>query len=307
MSQENVEILYRFATAASAGDLATFVELTHPSVEWHTSLSVISAGGTYHGHEGLRQSVSDIDEAFEVFRSFWTTCSEWAIWFSGSGISPTAARRAAFAKRAVRLARSVPRGSCHLSAGVPKIPNEALEAWGCRSRRCRRRTWRSCRAWTEAFNRRDMEALADLASPSFELVPYLSSMIETTTYRGHDGLRKYFEDADFREKHAGESRNFLRGKKHVEPAFTSFSRSTRPCQIFRPRSEALFDCEPGLPPGHDRKRLPDRWRFPARRSPLTSGWPRPRRRASDLVPRSATDLRRHPRFARHPPSPPQSR
>lgn len=52
------------------------------------------------------------------------------------------------------------------------------------------------RAWAEAFNRRDMDALADLASPSFELVPYLSSMIETTTYRGHDGLRKYFEDAD---------------------------------------------------------------------------------------------------------------
>ncbi len=51
-------------------------------------------------------------------------------------------------------------------------------------------------AWAQAFNRRDMDALADLASPSFELVPYLSSMIETTTYRGHDGLRKYFEDAD---------------------------------------------------------------------------------------------------------------
>ena len=52
------------------------------------------------------------------------------------------------------------------------------------------------RAFNQAFNRRDLDALADLASPSFELVPYLSSMIETTTYRGHDGLRKYFEDAD---------------------------------------------------------------------------------------------------------------
>ena len=52
------------------------------------------------------------------------------------------------------------------------------------------------RAWAKAFNRRDMDALENLASPSFELVPYLSSMIETTTYRGHDGLRRYFEDAD---------------------------------------------------------------------------------------------------------------
>jgi ketosteroid isomerase-like protein len=52
------------------------------------------------------------------------------------------------------------------------------------------------RAWVQAFNRRDMDALARLASPSFEMVPYLSTLIETTTYRGHEGLRKYFEDAD---------------------------------------------------------------------------------------------------------------
>jgi ketosteroid isomerase-like protein len=52
------------------------------------------------------------------------------------------------------------------------------------------------RAWAQAFNRRDIDALADLSSPRFELVPYLSSLVETTTYRGHDGLRQYFQDAD---------------------------------------------------------------------------------------------------------------
>lgn len=52
------------------------------------------------------------------------------------------------------------------------------------------------RAWVQAFNRRDVGALADLASPTFELVPYLSTLIERTTYRGHDGLRRYFDDAD---------------------------------------------------------------------------------------------------------------
>lgn len=52
------------------------------------------------------------------------------------------------------------------------------------------------RAWAQAFNRRDMDVLDDLASASFELKGYMSSMIETTTYRGHDGLRKYFADAD---------------------------------------------------------------------------------------------------------------
>ena len=51
------------------------------------------------------------------------------------------------------------------------------------------------RRWSQAFNVRDMDALADLTSPDFEFVPYLGSLIETSVYRGHDGLRSYFEDA----------------------------------------------------------------------------------------------------------------
>src|SRR4051812_1200051 len=52
------------------------------------------------------------------------------------------------------------------------------------------------RGGAQGINGGDVDARADLASPSFELVPYLSSMMEATTYRGHDGLRRYFEDAD---------------------------------------------------------------------------------------------------------------
>ena len=36
--------------------------------------------------------------------------------------------------------------------------------WGCRSRRCRRRTWRSCARAIDAFNRGDIEAVADARS-----------------------------------------------------------------------------------------------------------------------------------------------
>jgi ketosteroid isomerase-like protein len=50
------------------------------------------------------------------------------------------------------------------------------------------------RRWSQAFNARDMTTLADLTSPDFEFVPYLGSLIETSVYRGHDGLRSYFED-----------------------------------------------------------------------------------------------------------------
>jgi ketosteroid isomerase-like protein len=52
------------------------------------------------------------------------------------------------------------------------------------------------RRWAQAFNERDMNALDDLTGPDFEFFPYLATLIETTVYRGHDGLRSYFADAD---------------------------------------------------------------------------------------------------------------
>jgi ketosteroid isomerase-like protein len=48
----------------------------------------------------------------------------------------------------------------------------------------------------KAFNDGDLDALDDLITEDFEFVPYLATLIETTTYRGRDGLRKYQEDAD---------------------------------------------------------------------------------------------------------------
>jgi ketosteroid isomerase-like protein len=52
------------------------------------------------------------------------------------------------------------------------------------------------RRWAQAFNDRDMSALEDLSGPDVEFIPYLAALIETTVYRGHDGLRRYFADAD---------------------------------------------------------------------------------------------------------------
>ena len=52
------------------------------------------------------------------------------------------------------------------------------------------------RRWAQAFNERDMNALDDLTGPDFEFRPYLATLIEATVYRGPDGLREYFADAD---------------------------------------------------------------------------------------------------------------
>lgn len=50
--------------------------------------------------------------------------------------------------------------------------------------------------WAEAFNDRDMKTLHDLTGPDFEFHPYLGTLIETTVYRGLEGLRSYFADSD---------------------------------------------------------------------------------------------------------------
>jgi ketosteroid isomerase-like protein len=52
------------------------------------------------------------------------------------------------------------------------------------------------RYWADAFNERDIAALIELTDPACELRPYLASLIETTSYQGHQGLRDYFDDAD---------------------------------------------------------------------------------------------------------------
>jgi ketosteroid isomerase-like protein len=41
-----------------------------------------------------------------------------------------------------------------------------------------------------------MDALHGLIGPDFEWTPYLAALIETTVYRGHDGVQRYFDDAD---------------------------------------------------------------------------------------------------------------
>jgi ketosteroid isomerase-like protein len=65
MSEENVEIVRQLAVAVSRGDLPEVLELTDPQVEWRPAIAPL---GQYRGHDGIRQYLSDLDEAFETFR-----------------------------------------------------------------------------------------------------------------------------------------------------------------------------------------------------------------------------------------------
>jgi ketosteroid isomerase-like protein len=67
MPEENMEIVRKIAAAVGQRDVSVFLELTDSAVAWHTSLSVVSQGGAYHGHEGVGQYVRDLDQAFDSF------------------------------------------------------------------------------------------------------------------------------------------------------------------------------------------------------------------------------------------------
>ena len=66
MSQQNVDVVHGIAAALGRRDLDFFLDVTDPAVEWHSSVSVIVEGGAYHGHDGVRQYMRDVNETFEA-------------------------------------------------------------------------------------------------------------------------------------------------------------------------------------------------------------------------------------------------
>jgi ketosteroid isomerase-like protein len=68
MSQENVEATAAWVAALNRGELAALLELADPSVEYASYLANVSGGaGAYLGHDGIRQFIRDVDEAWDWF------------------------------------------------------------------------------------------------------------------------------------------------------------------------------------------------------------------------------------------------
>jgi ketosteroid isomerase-like protein len=49
-------------------DLAGLISLTDPEVEWRSAFVVGGSGGLYRGHDGLREYVSDMNDAWDIVR-----------------------------------------------------------------------------------------------------------------------------------------------------------------------------------------------------------------------------------------------
>ncbi len=69
MSAENVELAGQVMDALGRRDLSRLIALTDPEVEWHSFFAELGDGGVYRGHNGTRQYMRDLNDAWEIVRA----------------------------------------------------------------------------------------------------------------------------------------------------------------------------------------------------------------------------------------------
>ena len=71
MSDENVETFKRGIDAYNRRDVEALVHELHPRAEWRPLLPVLLGGEAvlYKGHEGARQGIRELEEAFSELRA----------------------------------------------------------------------------------------------------------------------------------------------------------------------------------------------------------------------------------------------
>jgi ketosteroid isomerase-like protein len=63
-----VELARAVLDALGRRDTARLIELADSEVEWH-SFFVLGEGSAYHGHDGTRRYMSNLEDAFEIGRA----------------------------------------------------------------------------------------------------------------------------------------------------------------------------------------------------------------------------------------------
>jgi ketosteroid isomerase-like protein len=63
MPERNVELARRWVLAYNARDTEALTSCCDPRIEFHAVYAAVG-GGVYHGHDGLRQFIRDVDDAW---------------------------------------------------------------------------------------------------------------------------------------------------------------------------------------------------------------------------------------------------
>jgi uncharacterized protein len=66
---DNVEMVKRGYEAFNRGDIEGSLTVLHPEIVWHTYIVPGPGGGTYHGHDGVRELWADARRIFGEFKN----------------------------------------------------------------------------------------------------------------------------------------------------------------------------------------------------------------------------------------------
>ena len=69
MGDDHQDLVRRGYEAFNRGDVEAALEVLHPEIEWHTYIVPGPGGGTYHGHDGVRELWADARRTFGDFRN----------------------------------------------------------------------------------------------------------------------------------------------------------------------------------------------------------------------------------------------
>jgi ketosteroid isomerase-like protein len=191
MSQENVEIVRRAIAAFNRGDLDSSLQLYDPDIEYH-DVPGLPGGGVHRGLDALRRHA-------ESYREAWDSPAVEIEAIESVGDRVVACLRYVGAGRMTGIEVETPSfGAVYDFRGdrvlrVLQFPThaEALEAvelseWENAEQRG------LAEACIGALNSGDLEALLALAAEDVEFTSMVAEA-EGTTFRGHDGVRAWWE------------------------------------------------------------------------------------------------------------------
>jgi uncharacterized protein len=69
MSQETIELARQVMEALGKRDLSALLDSADPEVEWHSFFAQLGEGGVYRGHNGTREYMRDLGDAWEIVRA----------------------------------------------------------------------------------------------------------------------------------------------------------------------------------------------------------------------------------------------
>src|SRR4051812_11728598 len=69
MSRQTLALARQVMDALGRRDPQGLIALADPEVEWHSFFAQLGEGGVYRGHDGTRQYMRDLTDAWEVARA----------------------------------------------------------------------------------------------------------------------------------------------------------------------------------------------------------------------------------------------